>query len=274
MSTCFKDIFVSLLSIEGINKEAEAWTQASLQRLSQSFIAFLCSHWGRASRVSPACKIQPKSQPPHCKMNFSSPCQPIKAVKKAWRKQAWQLFHAPPAYIHVVFLHCFWSSHGIWPFLPSGSGYRSNLQCQPLLWFRLLKYQAVSKLRQLWWLYHHTLWCPLGKLEPGILFFTHIGSSACWQKGLKINRERVLVQTSIHILAPACSLSKPTVCDPLMIQVYPTKNKGFFFTHNHLPHVSLLGGNLQYEMQGCLQRKVNNLPRMVPCSPLIKGNVS
>lgn len=35
-----------------------------------------------------------------------------------------------------------------------------------------------------------------------------------------------------------------------------------------------MGGNLQYEMQGCIQRRVNNLPRTVPCSPLIKGNVS
>lgn len=113
-----------------------------------------------------------------------------------------------------------------------------------------------------------------GNWSLAFFFSPILDPQLCWQKGLKINRERVLVQTSIHILAPACSLSKPTVCDPLMIQVYPTKNKGFFFTHNHLPHVSLLGGNLQYEMQGCLQRKVNNLPRMVPCSPLIKGNVS
>lgn len=97
---------------------------------------------GEAGSAQPVCDTQPKSQSPHSFLASK------KAVKKAWRKQAWQPFHTPPANIHVVFLYCFWSFCGVWPFLPSYCGYRSNLHCWPLLWVRFIFKVLLNSTRQ------------------------------------------------------------------------------------------------------------------------------
>lgn len=143
MSTCFKDIFVSLLSTEGINKRGRGLDSCLTSEANTKLHGLPLQSLGKEEQGLPAC-LWDTAQVPATSFIL---CQQ-KAVKKAWRKQAWQPFHAPPAHIHVVFLYCFWSSHGVWPFLPSFSGIRSNLQCQPLLWVRLLFKVLLNSTRQ------------------------------------------------------------------------------------------------------------------------------
>lgn len=135
MSTHFKDIFVSLLSIEGINKRDRGLDSCLTSETKTKLHCLPLQSLGKEKQGLPSLSVRHSPSLSHLIAKRIS-SQPIKAVKKAWRKQARQPFHAPPAHVHLVFLHRFWSSHGVWPFLPSCPGCRSNLQCQPLLWVR------------------------------------------------------------------------------------------------------------------------------------------
>lgn len=211
MSIRFKDIFVSLLSIEGIKKKGRGLDSCLTSEAKTKLHCLPLQSLGKEKQGLLSLSVRHSPSLSHLIAKRSPPCQPIKAVKKAWRKQAWQPFHAPPAYVHVVFLHCFWSSHDVWPFLPSCPVYRSNLLCQPVLWVRSLFKVLLNITRQQASYINcdgfATIPCDVlrGSWSLAFLFSPILDSQPCWHKELRINRERVMVQTSVHFLAPACS---------------------------------------------------------------------
>lgn len=152
MSTRFKDIFVSLLSVEGINKRGRGLDSCLPSEAKTKLLCLPLQSLGKGKQGLPSLSVRHNPNLSHLIAKRTSPCQPIKAVKKARRKQAWQPFHAPPAYVHLVFLHCFWSSRGLSypPALDTEVTFSASLCCGSDAFQNPFKYhQAASKLHQL-----------------------------------------------------------------------------------------------------------------------------
>lgn len=130
-STCFKDVFGFLLSIGSINNRVRGLDSCLTSEAKTKLPCLLLQSLGKEKQGLPSLSVRHSPSPSHLIAKMTSPCQPIKTVKKAWRKQAWQPFHAPPVYIHVVFLQCFWSSHGLsyLPTLYTEVSFSASLYC-------------------------------------------------------------------------------------------------------------------------------------------------